>query len=141
MYKTLREMALIKLTLTEDMLKLISNIHFGTLPDPLEDNDMRERVVYGIDYAEFYGDGFLFEKIALILGKYFEYIPGTEEDPDGAKYSKELTDYMWEIHSYIQENIDLIEELVHQFCNKGGLMPGTYVCKPYDHLWKLKSVL
>lgn len=131
-------MATVKVTLTEDMLKLISNIHFGTLPEPLEDGDTREHVVYGIDYNEFYGDGFLFEKIALILGKYFDYIPGTEEDPDGAKYSEDFTNYMWEMHTYIMDNIHHIEELVHQFCNKGGLVPGVYTCKSYEHLWKLK---
>jgi len=134
-------MAILKVTLTEDMLKLISNIHFGTLPEPLEDNDTREVVTYGIDYSEFYGEGFLFERIALILGKYHEYIPGTEEDPDGAKYSKEFTDYMWEIHSYIQENIDCIEEIVHQFCAKGGLLPGTYSCKSNERIWKLVKMI
>jgi len=132
-------MALIEVTLTEDMLKLVSNIHFGTLPEPLEDDDKRENVVYGIDYNAFYGEGFLFENIALILGKYFEYIPGTEEDPDGAKYTEEFTDYMWELHSYIQNNIDYIEELVHQFCAEGGLVPGTYTCKSHNHIWKLKN--
>lgn len=132
-------MAVLKVELTEDMLKLISNIHFGTLPEPMEDEDTREYVTYGINYSEFYGPGFLFERIALILGKYFDYIPGTEEDPDGAKYSEEFTDYMWELHSYIQDNIDSIEELVHQFVNKGGLVPGTYTCKSYEHIWKLKE--
>ena len=37
------------------------------------------------------------------------------------------------------ENLDLIEELVHQYTNKGGLVPGTYTCKTYDHIWKLKE--
>ena len=32
-------MAVLKVELTEDMLKLISNIHFGTLPEPMEDED------------------------------------------------------------------------------------------------------
>lgn len=132
-------MALISLTLTEDHLKLVSNIHFGTLPEPLKDNDTRENVEFGINYNEVYGSGFLFETIALILGRYYDFIPGTEEDADGAKYDDEFTNYMWGLHTFILDNIDSIEELVHQFCNCGGLVPGTYICKSHEHIWKLKE--
>ena len=39
----------------------------------------------------------------------------------------------------IMDNIDAIEELVHQFCIKGGLKPGVYQCKSYCRLWEYKG--
>jgi hypothetical protein len=43
---------------------------------------------------------------------------------------------MWETHSYIVEHIRDIEDLVHQFVNKGGLKPGKYVSKSNERIWK-----
>jgi len=132
-------MVVLKISLTEDMLKLISNIRFQEVPQALQDDDEREMVTYGVDYGSLYGGNFVFEDISFILGRYDEHIPGTEEDALGAKFPKEFEDYMWEMHSYILEHIDCIEELVHQFCNKGGLQPGVYVAKPNEHIWKRKD--
>ena len=132
-------MAELKVKLTEDILKLVSNIRFQEVPEQLKDGDTRERIDYAIDYNSLYGGTYVFEDISYILGRYDEHIPGTEEDPLGVQFPKEVEDYMWEIHSYILENIDAIEELVHQFCNNGGLKPGVYQCKSYFRMWEYKG--
>ena len=129
-------MSILKITLTEDMLKLISNIHYGEVPE-LEDNS-KKTVVYGIDFNSLYG-GTTFEDIAYILGRYDEHIPGTEENPLGADFPKEFKDYMWDMHVYIVDHIGEIEELVHWFVNKGGLTPGTYKCKNYERIWEKEN--
>ena len=132
-------MAVLKVELTEDILKLVSNIRFQEVPTPPQEDDERERIDYAIDYNSLYGGTYVFEDIAYILGRYDEHIPGTEEDPLGVKFPLELEDYMWEIHTYIIDHIDAIEELVHQFCNKGGLKPGVYQCKSNFRMWEYKG--
>ena len=117
-----------KLTLTEDILKLISNIHFTEYGDSNLDK-------YYIDLHGLYGGSYVFEDISYILGKFDEHIEGTENDPMGPRFSQELEDYMWEIHSYVLDNLGDIEDLVHFFCAKGGLKPGTYK-RGNDSLWK-----
>lgn len=122
-----------KITLTDDMLKLISNIHYGEVPS-LEDNDTRKNITYGIDFNSIYG-GSTFEDIAYILGRYDEHIEGTEDNYTGADFPEELKSYMWEMHTYIIDHIQDIEELVHWFANKGGLTAGTYKCKSNERIW------
>ena len=107
-------MATLKIKLTEDILKLISNIRFQDVPEPPEDGDTRERITYAIDYGSLYGGSYVFEDISYILGCYDKHIVGTEENPLGVQFPQEVEDYMWEIHTYIIDNIDGIEELVHQ---------------------------
>jgi len=129
-------MATLKIKLTDDILKLISNIRFQEVPEPPKDGDRRERIDYAIDFNSLYGGSYVFEDISYILGRYDEHIEGTEENPLGVQFPKEFEDYMWEIHTYIVDNIDAIEELVHQFTTKGGLKPGTYQCKSYFRVWE-----
>lgn len=125
-------MSILKITLTEDMLKLISNIHYGEVPQL---DSKRSTIAYGIDFNALYG-GSTLEDVAYILGRYDEHIPGTENDFLGADFPKELKDYMLEMHMYIVDHIQDIEELVHWFSNKGGLTPGTYKCKSNERLWE-----
>jgi len=125
-------MSVLKITLTEDMLKLISNIHYGEVPQL---DSSRHTVAYGIDFNSLYG-GSTLEDVAYIIGRYDEHIPGTEEDALGADFPKELKDYMFNMHVYIVDHIQDIEELVHWFSNKGGLKPGTYKCKNHERIWE-----
>jgi hypothetical protein len=125
-------MSVLKITLTEDMLKLISNIHYGEVPQL---DSSRHTVAYGIDFNSLYG-GSTLEDVAYIIGRYDEHIPGTEEDALGADFPKELKDYMFNMHVYIVDHIQDIEELVHWFSNKGGLKPGTYKCKSHERIWE-----
>ena len=126
-------MATIKITLTKDMLSLISNIHFNKLPDVT--TEKKQELNWGIDFFSLYGGSYALEDIAYIIGRYDEHIKGTEEDPMGPRFPKELEDYMWEMHSYIVNNIEYIESLVHWYSNKGGLTEGTYKCKDYEKIW------
>ena len=117
-----------KLELTEDILTLISNIHFV-------DYGESDGEKYFMDINGLYGGSYVFEDISYLLGRYDEHLPGTEEDPLGPQFPKEFEDYMWNIHSFIVDNLDSVEELVHWFSNKGGLTPGTYK-KGNDGIWK-----
>lgn len=126
-------MAIVKIKLTKDILTLVTNIHFGELPNMEE---KRYPLTWGIDFYSLYGGSFVFEDIAYILGRYDEHIKGTEEDAMGPRFPKELEDYMWELHSYIVNNIGYIEDLVHYYCNKGGLTEGTYKCHSNAKDWE-----
>lgn len=134
-----------KIELTDDMLKLISCIHFQDVPSvPMTEEDITNQnspiiLTYGIDYASFYGGTFILEDIAYILGRYDEVIPGTEESYDGPHFPDDVEEYFINMHNYIIEHIEEIEELVHQFSIKGGLVPGTYVSKNNRHYWELKN--
>lgn len=128
-------MAILKVTLTEDMLRLVSCIHFTEFPKN-EDFETKQKINVGIDFNSLYGGSFVFEDISYILGIYDKHIEGTEFNPMGPEFPKELEDYMWETHIYIVEHIQDIEDLVHQFVNKGGLVPGTYFCKSNERIWE-----
>lgn len=125
-------MATVKLTLTKDMLALISNIRFTKVPNL---NTEKKYLSWGIDFNSIYGGSYLLEDIAYIIGKYDEHIEGTEESAMGPEFPPELEDYMFDLHTKILNNIHYIEDLVHQFSIKGGLTEGTYKCKDYERIW------
>lgn len=128
-------MAIKKLKLSEDVINLISNIRFKKYRS-ISDSSEDEHCSYEIDLASIYGGDFILEDISHILGKYDEHIEGTECDYDGPKFSEELTSYMYDLHYFVLENLVDIEEIVHQFINKGGVKPGTYKCKSWQHIWE-----
>lgn len=129
-------MATIKVTLTKDHLSLISNIRFTEKPEYKESVEKQE---WGIDFNSLYGGSFLLEDISYILGRYDEHISGTEDDFMGPRFDDETEGYMLSLHSYILDNIEYVEELVHQFCNKGGLKEGTYSCKSNQRIWRFEG--
>lgn len=119
-------MARIYVNLTEDHLKLIRNLNVQALTDE----------TVGIAKDNLYGGTYKYEQMALILGLTDKAVPGTEEDMEnGTLYEKEAQLYMVELDKYINENLLNIEEILHQFCLKGGLKVGKYVCKDYQHIW------
>ena len=101
-------MAIKKLTLTEDHIKLIRALN----PVKFEFEDADDR------------------------SHFEESLPGTQDDFAGRRYPKEKEDYMLELYSFFEENMLYIESLVHQFCDKGGLTPGTYKCIDYQLNWE-----
>lgn len=126
-------MAYKRIKLTEDHLKLIENINFETF---VFDNDSKcERFGWGIDQYSLFGGTYAMEDIALILGRYNEYIKGTEEDTNGKQYPKELEDYMWSLYDDIYKNMNYIINLVLYFSNKGGLTSGTYKYDSNNKNW------
>lgn len=119
-------MAKIYVNLTEDHLKLIRNLNVQELK-----ND-----IVGIPKDNLYGGTYKYEQMALILGLMDKAVKGTEEDINGTLYEKDTQLYMMELDKYITDNLLNIEEIVHQFCLTGGITPGKYVCKDYQHIWQ-----
>lgn len=133
-------MAVLTVKLTDDMLKAISHINFVQFPVQ-ESWENQENVTWGIDINSLYGGSFLFEDLSYILGIYDKRIEGTENEALGPRFPKEVEDYMYDLHSYILEHLQDIEEIVHQFCADGGLKAGTYKAKSNERIWKYDGVL
>ena len=118
----------VKLVLTEDHIKLIKNFNFERISDKH----------YGLDTYGLWGGTYLYEQMANILGYQDKVIPETIESNLGARYEKEYEERMMEYDSFILENLVFIEEILHQFCDKGGLKPGIYSCIDYVRIWDYK---
>ena len=118
-------MAIKRITLDEDKIKLISNL------TPIE----TEKSVH-YDINGLWGGSYLFEDMAMILGFYDEYIQGTEKDYEGKRYAPEKETYMHELYSWVISNIFYIESLVHFYASRGGLEPGTYKCIDTELYWE-----
>lgn len=127
-------MAIKKLNLTEDIISLIQNIKFETFD--INDRQEDHHFGWGIDQYSLFGGTFVMEDIALILGKFDQYVPGTEESPMGRQYPKVLEDYWWELYDYIWVNMEYIISLVLWSVKNGGLTPGTYKCIDTIKDWK-----
>ena len=116
----------LKVVLNEDLIKLIKWFNFERI------NDRH----YGIDTYGIWGGTFLYEQMANILGYQDKIIPETMESNMGASYEKEYEDKMIEYDEYILDNLVFIEEILHQFCDVGGIKPGTYTCTDNVRIWK-----
>lgn len=134
-------MARLKITLTPDIISLISHFRYQKLNNLNIKNGNEDWTdkYYGIDTYELYHGSSLYQDMAEILGLQDKIIKGTEFDFDGPKYEPETMKYMIDMDAFIVDNILNIEEILHQFCDKGGLKPGTYICKDNEHIWKLKN--
>lgn len=128
-------MAIVKINLTKDILNVISGIKFEKFSFQYSE-DGYNRFGYGIDSYGMYGGTYCLEDISRLIGRYDEHIQGTEENPMGVQFPEELEKYMWDIHTYINENLVYIESLIHFYVNKGGLTPGTYKCKSNELFWE-----
>ena len=126
-------MAIVKINITEDMLTLISNIHFKEKPNP---KSSYYPMTWEIDLYSLYGGNFVYEDISLLLGRYDEHIKGTEEDVMGPRFEKEFEDYMFNLHNYIVDNLGYIENLIHYYAGKGGISVGTYKCHDDTFDWE-----
>lgn len=127
-------MKLLKINLTEDLIKLISNIRFKDVDDTIDSE--KYPLTMEIDCFCLYGGSYLLEDIATILGRRDEHIDGTEEDAMGMRFPRETEDYFFTLHDYIMRNLYHIEQIVHQFSCKGGLTVGTYTSLPNQEIWE-----
>lgn len=118
-------MALRKLTLTEDHIKLIKNMKididddFGTI---------------GTDYENPYGESdSKYDDIALILGHY----NNGDRVVDGNKisYKEEVLKKFEELDTYIIKNFSVIVDLMFYMVSQ-PLTEGTYQTKSYLREWK-----
>lgn len=117
----------LKITLTEDHIKLIKNLWF---------QDFNSKV--GIDKFDIFGGSRLWEDTARILGLSDHVISETVEDWDGAKFDEDTTSKMEELIGYIDENMLGIEEILHQHCDE-GIKVGTYTCLDNVRIWKYEE--
>lgn len=117
-------MAIKKITLTDDHLRLIKNFKFEVI-----NNGQIQ-----LNQNSLYGGTFILEEIAMIIGKFDLAIKGTEDDSNGRAFPDELEEYMWSLHNYIVDNLPFIESLVHQYITE-GLTSGTYKCKTQEMYW------
>jgi hypothetical protein len=113
-----------RITLTDDMLKLISAIRFREIDIPSGFNN--GNYVVAVENNSVYGGSDLLEDASHILNLYDQHIEGTEENHNGIQFPEDLEDYIYKTHEYIMKHIVSIETLVHYYSNKGGLVPGTY---------------
>lgn len=120
----------LSLVFTEDIIKFIKLLR------PIKFNDNK----VGLDKYELYTESHLFDYMAMVLGLRDHMIEGTQESPMGAEYDKEAMDIMIGIDSFIVENLEYIEEIVHQFCDV-GIKPGKYTCLAYNRIWKYEKLL
>lgn len=141
-----------RLVLTEEHLKLISALKFdefdmsktvvtSVLTDGTKETVTRDieegnkRYAWGIDQWNLFGGSNVIDDVAMIIGDWETRIPGTENMPLGAHFPKEVEDHLWDLYQYIWTNLVYIESLVHYFCAKGGLTPGTYKCIDTEQRW------
>lgn len=93
-----------------------------------------ERHGWGVDQWNLFGGTYVLEDVARIIGRYDEYIKGTKENPEGANFSDELSDYMWGLYSYVWDNMEYIFDLLLYMSDLGGITAGTY-CRDKDGVW------
>lgn len=118
----------LKIELNEDLIKLIQNFNFKQL----------KSACFGLDTYDLFGGTYLYEQMANILGYSDKVIPETIENPLGALYEEEYQLKMEEYDTYILDNLVFIEEILHQFCNKGGIKPGIYTALDRNRIWDYK---
>lgn len=118
---------MIKITLTEDHIKLIPFFfvqEFG-------DNEV------GVTKEQLFNIGsHLLEDMAMILGLNEKAINNTAYDAEGRAYDDETEKYMLGLYNYIVENLYYIELIIHQFVIKGGISPGTYKALDNELFWE-----
>lgn len=98
----------------------------------VEDNDK----YYGIDTYDLFEADYWYDHMARIIGCSNQVIAGTEEDTDGPKYPPEVISHLRELDDFLVNNILHIEDILHQFCDRGGIKAGvTYVAYDYEGIW------
>lgn len=118
-------MARLKLTFTDEHIQLIKNFRTRQMGDEY----------FAIDTYDMFGGTYLYEDMALILGCMDKVIPGTMEDADGPKFDNDTLNHFNELDSFIVENLQNIEDILHQFCTEGIQSGVTYWCNPTEGIW------
>ena len=118
----------ISVVLTEDIIKFVKLLKV----QKFSENKI------GFDFYSLYPESHLFDFMAIVLGLQDHVIKGTEENPLGAEYDEEAMNKMKEIDEYIVDNLEYIEEILHQFCEE-GIKPGKYTCLGYQRIWKYQG--
>lgn len=88
----------------------------------------------GIDTYSMYMGSDLYEDMARILGVYDQVIPESVESPLGVRFPDEIMNMLAEYDDFMVKNLISIEEIMHQFCDK-GVKPGKYSCIDSVRIW------
>lgn len=118
----------LSIVFTDDIIKFVKLLKVEKFSDSKIGYDL-----YGL-----YPESHLFDFMAMVLGLEGHRIPGTEENPMGAEYDEEAMKKMTDIDSYIIENLEYIEEILHQFCDV-GIKVGKYTCLAYQRIWEYEG--
>lgn len=119
-------MAILRLNLTEDHLKLV---RFLNIEDKNDDAlTINKKVMLTMQTH-------ILDDVAMILGLKDKVIKGTEEDSDGGAYPDDVEKYMLDTYHYVSDNLYLIESLLHQSVME-GIKPGEYKCHDNDMIWE-----
>ena len=136
-------MAKLKLNLTDDIIKLMSNFRIQKLNQlnvKQNPEDWTDKY-FGIDTYGLYHGSYLYQDMAEILGLSDKIIKGTELDYDGPKYEQETMNYLIDLDAFIVSNILNLEEIIHQFATKGGVKSGIYTCRDNEHIWSFANAI
>lgn len=121
---------IIKLTFTEDHLKLIPFFYSQEIDDD----------IVGIDKNIMFNLGnHLLEDMATILGLSHKAIKNTKYDAEGCAFDEETEQYLMSIFNFFKENLYYIETLIHQYVIDGGITVGTYEALGNELIWKKNS--
>lgn len=113
------------LVLTPDHITLIKNLRFQQF------NESQ----YGVDGYSLWGGNYVFEDMAFLLGYENRVIRESQNDALGPAYETEVADYLEKLAGDFAENLADYEDILHQFCDKGGLKVGTYTKKGNEVFW------
>lgn len=118
---------IVRLTLTEDHLKLIPFFFLEEKGDTEVSIDSNHLFCLG---------SHLLEDMARILGLEDKAIPLTNDNADGTAYDDETEEYMLSLYDYLKENLYYIETLIHQLAVRGGVSAGTYKAVDSQLIWE-----
>jgi hypothetical protein len=120
-------MGKIKITLTDELLKLISNINvhkfdeFGTI---------------GVDFENLYGESdYKYDDMAIILGFYHTHRISKFGQ---ITYPEDKINLMDELDKYIIDNFQYITDIIFKNII-GGLKIGVYSKKNYMNIWEFTT--
>ncbi len=98
------------INLTEDHIKLLSEIKFESF---IFDSDSRNgRIGWGIDQYAPWGGERPIEDIGLILGRWMEAIPGSEDDIRGRCFPEPLQSHFHDLYDDITNNMEYMWSLL-----------------------------
>lgn len=115
-----------KLKITPEHVKLIKNYQFKRLNDQY----------IGVDTYSPFGGTDALKDIAWLLNMTDKIIPESIEDPLGVRFDDETQDYLAGLGVDLYENMEHYMNIMFQFADKGGLVPGVYKCILPDPFWE-----
>lgn len=92
-----------------------------------------------VPYNGIFGGGHVLDDIATILGWLGKAVPNSEKSPDGRAFDDETEKKMLGYYNYVKNNIEDIEELIHQSVGRFKVVNGIYSKDLNDGVWRKVS--